>query len=509
MKRLLLFSLTVLLLQADVFANNQHLKLTSMCSDNPATTLRWRVRNNNSNPITYTWRIVDGGPNAPASSQYGTAFIAQPGDNFFFSPKWATGNNVMVIYVGGVEQNGGRKAAGYQTCSTKNFDIFVSCKKQVDACTWLVTFGYTNDNPGLTFTIPHGNDNKFTGGDIIRGESDTVFPSGTYYDAFKVRIACNTTVVWHLKGSFGPRSVNTTAPYTNYCKETVKPFVNCINWDPSKAGEMTVSYGYENTGTDTVVIPQGADNLFKSSVWGTPITHFAPGVHNNVCQANFTGNDMTWHLKDYNNIEHDAIAYNQYVSQCVEPIKPHVNCIKHNQDGSVTAYFNYENFNSSTQTIYKGERNYLVGETVVVNHTEAFITGYKTDAFNATFTGKELKWILTGPDGVTRYAIASDEYCKECDSNNNGNGNGGGHIVTGSHPNPSNGRIALTIDNAEFEAETYTVSVCDMYGRIQHTAEYPVETTTFDVDLTKNIKGIYTVNVRCDKKSDAVRVVKE
>ena len=512
MKKYLLYFLSALSVSATTFAlpQQQHLQLTSMCSDDPTVALRWRVRNNNSYPITYTWKIVDGGPTAPTSISCGggVPYVAQPGDNFFFSPRWYTGNNVMVIYVNNVEQNGGRKASGKQSCAIKNFDVFVSCKKQVDACTWLVTFGYYNDNANTTFTIPHGLDNHFTGGDIIRGESDTVFYPGTHNDAFKVRIACNTTIVWHLTGPFGPKSVNSTAPFVNQCEESIKPFVNCISWDATKAGEMTVTYGYENTGTDTVNIPVGTDNVFADHVWGTPITQFLPGVHHNVCTANFNGNSMKWHLKDYNNQTHDVMAYNEYVGQCVEALKPHVNCIKHNNDGSTTAYFNYENLGSGNQTIYHGARNYLVGEAVTVNQTETFIPGYKENAFNATFTGAELKWVLTGPDGVTRYAIANDEYCKVCDNNSKVNGDDE-HFIRQIHPNPSCGKTTLEIENKNFTGENYTVSVCDMYGKKLYSAEYTSDITSVDVDLTKFIKGIYTIHVQCDKENDTVRLIRQ
>jgi len=57
---------------------NQFLQLTSMCSNDPATTRRWRVRNHTTNPIAYTYSV------------YGTSVagggVALPGDNFFETP---------------------------------------------------------------------------------------------------------------------------------------------------------------------------------------------------------------------------------------------------------------------------------------------------------------------------------------------------------------------------------------------------------------------------------------
>lgn len=486
--------------------NFQHLKLTSMCSDEPGTVLRWRVKNQNSYPVTYTWKIVDGGTSAPNSSQYPTPFIAEPGDNYFFSPTAAIGNNVMVIYVNNIEQNGGRKAAGKQKCGTKNFDVFVSCKKQIDPCTYLVTFGYYNDNPGLTFTIPHGNDNRFTGGSIIRGESDTVFYPGIHNDAFKIRISCNTTVVWHLKGPFGPKSVNTTAPNLNICISPVKPYINCITPSTTKPGVLIASFGYEYNDTDTINIPAGADNVLNNSVLGNPVTQFLPGRHDNVFSAEFTGTSMEWHLKDYTNNTYKVKAYSQYTGTCVDAIKPYVKCILKNNDGSTTAFFNYNNLNNTAQTILKGNRNYLVGESMPTLISENFNTGFNDNVFNATFTGKELKWVLTGPDGVTRYAIANDEYCRICNENDNISGD---RIITNSFPNPAGENLNININTFKTEGKNYIVKVSDMFGKTVIRNEYAADQNLVQLAITDLKSGLYIVNIFCNDLNETIRIVKQ
>ncbi len=105
--------------QVDQTLNNVYtpLQLTSMCSDDPSEVLRWRVRNHTDGPIEYSWEIVDGGAGAPSGS--GTA---PPGDSFFFSDRWNS-NNVMVLFVNGVEQAKSRKASGYQQCA---YDLSVT-----------------------------------------------------------------------------------------------------------------------------------------------------------------------------------------------------------------------------------------------------------------------------------------------------------------------------------------------------------------------------------------------
>jgi len=38
-------------------ARSGYLNLTSMCSDDPAATRRWRVRNYTASPVNYTWDV--------------------------------------------------------------------------------------------------------------------------------------------------------------------------------------------------------------------------------------------------------------------------------------------------------------------------------------------------------------------------------------------------------------------------------------------------------------------
>lgn len=505
MRKLLLFVFGLSLNLVSVAQQFQHLKLTSMCSDDPTQSLRWRVKNQNSYPVTYSWRIVDGGASSPSSAQYTTPFIAQPGDNYFFSPTAASGNNVMVIYVNNVEQNGGRKASGKQICSTKNFDVFVSCVKKLDPCTYQVTFGYRNDNPGLTFTIPHGNDNRFTGGSIIRGESDTVFYPGIYNDAFKIRIGCNTTVVWHLKGPFGSKSVNTTAPNLNQCVFPVKPYVNCIKPSVSKPGVVEATFGYQYDDNDTITIPAGADNMLTGALFGNAITQFFPGKHDNVFTAEFTGASMEWHLKDYTNNSYNVKAFEQYAGRCLEAVRPHVKCIIKNNDETTTAFFTYENNNSSTETILKGSRNYLVGESGTVSVPETFYTGFNDDVFSVTFTGKELKWILLGPDGVSRYAVANDEYCKICDEKKKDDAK----YISSTYPNPSQDQFNLNVNAVKTDGKNFTIQVCDAFGKVRYASEFTSNTSTISINLAGLPSGVYSVNLICEKEKECIKMVKQ
>lgn len=81
------------------------LQLTYMMDCPVDTTNTWRVRNPNQTPVTYTWSTPQGNSGGP--------LVAQPGDNFFETPR---GTETMRIYVDGVLQS--TKASGNDLSST-------------------------------------------------------------------------------------------------------------------------------------------------------------------------------------------------------------------------------------------------------------------------------------------------------------------------------------------------------------------------------------------------------
>ena len=83
------------------------LQLTSMCSNDPALTRAWRVRNPNAFDINFTWKLygtpIDGVATAPASADY------------FFETPTQPGANTLIIFVNGLQQ--AVKASGGQRCN--------------------------------------------------------------------------------------------------------------------------------------------------------------------------------------------------------------------------------------------------------------------------------------------------------------------------------------------------------------------------------------------------------
>ncbi|TVR79187.1 MAG: T9SS C-terminal target domain-containing protein [Chitinophagaceae bacterium] len=132
--------------------------LTSMCSDDPATERRWRVRNNNSFDVSFDWSVV-------GTSQTGSA-IAASGDNFFYTNTVSGPNTTIVSWVdgaGNAQQT--VKASGGAQCPpppTPVCDITASVDRDYieiceggsaqleasggDSYTWIPSAGLTDAN---------------------------------------------------------------------------------------------------------------------------------------------------------------------------------------------------------------------------------------------------------------------------------------------------------------------------------------------------------------------------
>ena len=92
----------------------QSLLLTSVCSDSPAWQRKWKVRSDNTFPVSYTWEVY---PNIQTGTE-----IAQPGDNFFVTST-VDGANTTKIYWS--DESGAKKetvkASGGEDCKANCF----------------------------------------------------------------------------------------------------------------------------------------------------------------------------------------------------------------------------------------------------------------------------------------------------------------------------------------------------------------------------------------------------
>lgn len=370
----------------------------------------------------------------------------------------------------------------------QSFSIFLTCVKKVDECTKLATFGYSNQT-GSAFTIAHGINNNLSGGTIIRGQSITQFSQGTYENAFKIRYTCTDNIIWTVSGIFGTQTVSSIDAFDVECLDAIHVFVKCIANDG--CGNFRVTFGYENTGSDTVVITNPLQNFLTGNILsGNVITAFAPGKHEFAFDIGYAGDELKWTLTGYDEYSRSATAYSMHAGKCFEPLNVFVKCIRHNSNGTTTAVFGYENINPWGVYLAGFPVNYLVYEDAGQLPENTFYSGKYDSAFSATFSGAEMKWALTGPDGVQRFAVASDAWCRNCDSVYYNNTNEKTYIVT---PNPAQDIISVSAKEAGLNNNAEVVFF-DASGR-----NVPVNSVTaggaIRIDISKMQRGFYIVAI--------------
>lgn len=99
-------------------------------------------------------------------------------------------------------------------------------------------------------------------------------------------------------------------------------------------------------------------------------------------------------------------------------VKPILECVEPNDIGTYTAHFGYLNENDYNVDIPVGADNKFTPTPQDRGQPTTFMPGrtgyYPNSAFTVDFDGSELVWTLTGPDGQTRTATASDNPAQLC-----------------------------------------------------------------------------------------------
>ena len=128
-------SVSVLSTQDEVAPAN-YLNLTSMCSNNPAETRRWRVRNHTTSAISYTWDVY-------GTNQSGSG-VALPGDNFFETVTVpGSPNTTRIFWVVGSTTYSKVKASGGAQC--QDTPVIPPCGTNL-----IVNGGFEAGNTGFT-----------------------------------------------------------------------------------------------------------------------------------------------------------------------------------------------------------------------------------------------------------------------------------------------------------------------------------------------------------------------
>jgi hypothetical protein len=95
-------------------------------------------------------------------------------------------------------------------------------------------------------------------------------------------------------------------------------------------------------------------------------------------------------------------------------VRPILECVANNGDGTYTARFGYLNENASVINIPVGAKNKFTPQPENRGQTTDFQPGRVMVSFEVVFNGSNLVWTLNGPNGQTRTATASSGGSKPC-----------------------------------------------------------------------------------------------
>ena len=226
-----------------------NLRLTAMCSPNPSTIFRWRVRNDNPYSINFTWQYFGGGGNA-GTNTVPAAVGATPGEVYFVTPA-TVGSVTMQIFVGGVLQD--TKSSGNTICSN---DLGVE----------LVSNDYTpNEGDEVTLTARLVNNGPFDANNV---QVSNLLPAGLSLNVFSTTQGTYTpgTGIWDIgdvplggiiimtiNATLEPGTGGTNVGHSVSIANALQPDSNAAN----DSASITLTVGTTTTGADLRLIFNG------------------------------------------------------------------------------------------------------------------------------------------------------------------------------------------------------------------------------------------------------------
>ncbi|MCG3163162.1 MAG: hypothetical protein JMDDDDMK_04545 [Acidobacteria bacterium] len=175
----------------------------------------------------------------------------------------------------------------------------------------------------------------------------------------------------------------TVNPATLPQPHVAMPYARILSATPAGNYAFSVSAGQLPPGLQLVTV------FGVTSIAGLPTT---PGAYSFTIKA-----------KKNNSACEATRSYTLTIPATVVPI---LECVQHNQDGSWTARFGYDNSTGAAATIPVGSNNYFRPGSQNRGQTTVFQPGRVNNAFSVTFSiaqGSKLAvWYLRGPDGVLR-----------------------------------------------------------------------------------------------------------
>lgn len=88
-------------------------------------------------------------------------------------------------------------------------------------------------------------------------------------------------------------------------------------------------------------------------------------------------------------------------------VKPILECVVANANGTFMARFGYDSDNPAPVTISIGGHNKFTPAPQDKGQPTAFQPGRRQNVFNVVFNGREIRWSIKGPDNERRDVMAS------------------------------------------------------------------------------------------------------
>lgn len=334
-----------------------NLNLTSLCSDNPNQTRRWRISNPNDFAVEVTWTVH-------GTSQTGV-ITAEPG-NTFFSTTTVTGPNTTIIswFNEKGEKKTVTKASNGWACGQAPI-----VKQVCNEIASVRTFEIENPN---VFDWAGSNKLMWTDGtnsgeiEIAAGQKKTVgitttASSITFSWYTDIRLSDNTP---QPSGINSPKKTLVVENIANTpcVNKPIRIFVECHK--PNGNQGYIVTFGYNNENDVDVIIPVGDDNKLTPNTQNALLpTTFKPGRH--LFEIPFDGNNLVWRLKGPDGSARTTTANALNGNQKVCPLDP-FNC-----GDLIGANGVKENWTSKVVLTAKA-----IGEANFTNASVNFVTGW-------------------------------------------------------------------------------------------------------------------------------------
>lgn len=215
-------------------------------------------------------------------------------------------------------------------------------------------------------------------------------------------------------------------------QQKVAPVLVCVI--DKGGGNYIARFGYNNPNDYTVKIPAGSNNKLTGKFWDSTVpgdvpTFFEAGNQQPVFEVYFEGKHgktLAWKLDGSTaTASANSPKCGGHLPNPNKAIKPILECVADNGNGTYTARYGYQSDNSAPTVLpvdsgYGGysipgvhgtyhytSRNYFEPKPQDRGQTNIFLPGLHKNVFSVVFNGSDLVWKLKGPDGQIRSAKAN------------------------------------------------------------------------------------------------------